>query len=232
MFLSPGLLSKENRGSLPLMKSLFSELQSYDHVIWDFNGTLLDDAELCVQSVNPLLKEHGLSPIDVHQYRSYFRFPVSDYYSDLGFRLTKEEFSALSDRFHGHYYEFLHQAQLFRGTRELLHELKAAGKTLSVLSAAQQQDLQTALSRFSLHTFFDHIFGLQHRLADSKIARGHELIKKTGIAPEKIVMIGDTLHDLEVGEAIGVEVILLTDGHMDEVRLRSRGTTVFTRPQN
>ena len=211
------------------MRNLFEELKPYRHVIWDFNGTLLDDAELCVQSVNPLLKEHGLTEINVTTYREYFRFPVAEYYVDLGFRLTTEEFSSLSERFHGHYYKILHEARLFTGVRELLHDLKEAGKTLSILSAAQQQDLHTALQQFSIQSFFDHIFGLHHRLADSKISRGKELLKHSGISNEHSVLVGDTLHDLEVGQALGVSVILLTDGHMDEKRLRAGGGSVFSR---
>ena len=37
-------------------------MKKYEYVIWDFNGTILDDVEASMSSVNKLLVERGLSP--------------------------------------------------------------------------------------------------------------------------------------------------------------------------
>lgn len=211
------------------MTHLFEELLPYRQIIWDFNGTLIDDADLCVRAVNPLLVEHGLPEIDVHRYRESFRFPVADYYADIGFRVTPEEFSEMSHRFNEAYQADWDNARVFEGTSKLLGDLKEAGKTLAVLSAAWQPDLIKGLQRFDLHDFFEHVFGLENRLAACKIQRGRELLTKSGVSASESVLLGDTLHDLEVGEALGVSVILLTDGHMSEERLRAKHAKVFPR---
>lgn len=201
------------------MLSLESHLKPYSHVIWDMNGTLVDDAHICVEAVNPLLTEYGLPLIDVEIYRQFFRFPVWDYYCDLGFRISPEEFDQLSHRFHDRYHALLPTATLFDGTDELLTSLKQQNKKLSILTAARTDDLHAVIQHFGIQTHFDHLFGLSHRAADSKIARGRELMAESKVSTQETVMIGDTLHDLEVGEALGIEVILVTGGHMSEERL-------------
>jgi len=198
-------------------------------VIWDMNGTLVDDAHVCVGAVNPILREHGLPEITTDTYREFFRFPVMDYYRDLGFRITQEEFEALSHRFHGHYHALLPTAGLFSGTEELLKTLRGQQKRLSILTAARTDDLEKTLSHFSILHLFDHLFGLSHRSADSKVSRGRDLMQAAQIPPEKSVLVGDTLHDLEVGEELGIDVILLTGGHMSEQRLRSKTSRVHQR---
>lgn len=185
----------------------------YSHIIWDMNGTLVDDAHLCVKAINPLLLERGLSPIDLDDYRKNFRFPVRDYYRNLGFRLTPEEFDDVAKRFHDGYHSILSEADLFPETAELIHKLLESGKTLSVLSAARQDDLEHVLEFFDLKKCFHHLYGLSDRLAASKIDRGRELMSRVGTAPEQCILIGDTDHDLEVGAALGIAVILVSGGH-------------------
>jgi phosphoglycolate phosphatase len=211
------------------MLHLHSDLREFDHIIWDLNGTLIDDAELCVRAVNPLLREYGLSEIDLVRYQQAFRFPVSEYYVDLGFRLTPEEFEALSHRFHDHYHRLVPEARLFEGTQELLGRLKEDGKRLSILTAAWHQDLERLVRHFAIESYFDHFFGLHHRQADSKIQRGRELLAASGLAREKTILLGDTLHDLEVAEALGIQALLLTGGHMSEERLLRSSARVIRR---
>jgi len=211
------------------MQKLSSELASYRHIVWDMNGTLIDDTELCVRAVNPLLREHGVPEIDVHRYRQSFRFPVRAYYDDIGFRLNAEEFTAMSHRFHDNYHSLLGESRLFPGTVELLQELRSRGQVLSILTAAWHEDMLRVLDQFGILSQFDHLFALRDREAASKVDRGLELMRETGFAPSKTILLGDTLHDLEVGQAMGVEVLLLTEGHMSESRLRESKARVFVR---
>lgn len=216
-------------GKEPLLIRLLDEIASFRHVIWDLNGTLVDDAGVCVRAVNPILREHGLPEIDLDRYRECFRFPVSEYYRDLGFRLSPREFEEISHRFHGHYHDLLEGASLFTGTRELLSGIRGRDQVQSILTAAWHEDLERILARFDLNGLFHHLYGLSHRQADSKVARGFDLLRASGVAAEDTVLLGDTLHDLEVGEALGVTVILLTGGHMSESRLEAGGVKVVRR---
>ena len=65
----------------------------YTHIIWDFNGTVLDDVEAGIRSVNDMLAARGLPVItSVAQYRELFSFPVIDYYRRLGLDVEKEDY--------------------------------------------------------------------------------------------------------------------------------------------
>ena len=62
--------------------------KQYKHILWDWNGTLLDDSWLCVEVLNGLLKESGKPTITHETYKEHFNFPVIHFYEFLGFETT------------------------------------------------------------------------------------------------------------------------------------------------
>ena len=71
-----------------------NNLVQYKHIIWDWNGTLLNDGWLFVEVMNIVLKRRKMKPITLDSYREIFRFPVKDYYMKLGFDFEKESFES------------------------------------------------------------------------------------------------------------------------------------------
>ncbi len=69
------------------------------HVIWDWNGTLVDDAWLCVEIVNELLRHRGIAPTTPSEYSEVFGFPLRTYYQRVGFDLEREDFAATGNEF-------------------------------------------------------------------------------------------------------------------------------------
>jgi phosphoglycolate phosphatase len=196
-------------------------------VIWDWNGTLLCDVDHAVQITNKLLLEENLPPTTVKNYKEIFSFPVIDYYRRLGFDVTKDKFLDLCERFNHHFVAGVQSCGLQPGTEEVLAEIKKSGKIQSVLSASEQNILNHQMKLFGLEKYFDYVTGIADKAAGSKVARGHELMKKAGIPSADTIMIGDTDHDLEVGNALGIEVILVENGHQCETRLRKAHHTVL-----
>lgn len=202
------------------MLKLFDHLKNADHVIWDWNGTLLSDVHYAVNTVNRLLIERGLPELDVERYQKTFCFPIRKYYTLLGFDLEAESFEKLCDDFVGSFMANIHTCQLVPGAHDILMKVKASGKMQSVLSATDQPNLEKMMDSFQVRPYLDHVFGIQDKLAASKVYRGHELLATSRVAPEKTLLIGDTDHDLEVGQAMGVKVLLLAHGHQSAERLR------------
>ena len=84
----------------------------------------------------------------------------------------------------------------------------------SILSAADQETLDIQVDKYELRPYFKNIFGLKNKAGGSKKERGFDLLKKLESVPkEQILYVGDTLHDLEVANALGVESVLVTHGH-------------------
>jgi phosphoglycolate phosphatase len=209
------------------MQTLEPLLKDKTHVIWDWNGTLLADLDHAVATVNVMLTENNLPLVDLLRYRETFGFPVVDYYHRLGFSREPQAFAKLCERFNELFYGGLGSCSLWPGARELLGKIKSMGKVQSVLSASEHSMLLQSLDHFELRHHFDHVFGIYDKAAASKVERGLELMKTAAavagrtISPETTVLIGDTDHDLEVGKAMGVDVILVEHGHQTAERLRA-----------
>ena len=197
------------------MVSLEKHLKHKSHILWDWNGTLLDDLELCAGIMREMMVEHGLDPISLDEHRKKFRLPVEDFYKDLGFDLGRVEFKHLAEDFVKKYRERFHLCRLFQGTSDLLASLQKAGKRQAVLSAAREKELHYLVQHFELSGFFDLVFGLADSHAISKVERGKELLEQWKAPREKAILVGDMDHDRDVAKALGIEILLVDNGHQD-----------------
>ena len=194
---------------------------SYQHVIWDWNGTLLNDAWLCVDIVNKLLVAHNDLQLNEESYREVFGFPISAYYQRIGIDLEKESFEQLTQKFIPEYNQRVRNCQLHTQAQAVLQHFQTRDLHQYILTAAHKDSVVELLSTYSLTAYFRAVEGLDNHRAESKVDRGRSLIEDQKIDREKAVMIGDTLHDYEVAEAIGVDCILIASGHQSHSRLET-----------
>jgi phosphoglycolate phosphatase len=192
----------------------------YRHVIWDWNGTLLDDLDLSIDIMNGVLERRGLPRLDRARYHAVFDFPVRAYYERLGFDFRRDSFENLSAEFIAGYDARREESQLQSGAREVLAALEHAGVTQSVLSAYRGVTLREIVGHFGLTHHFSRLIGLDNIYAHSKTELGRAWVAELGLPGNAILMIGDTLHDLEVAEAMGVDCVLVAAGHHPDHRLR------------
>lgn len=214
------------------MKNLEQFLKGKTHVIWDWNGTLLDDIDMCVSVISGLLEKHGYPAISVEEYRRVFRFPVRDYYLEIGFEFNKVPFEVVAMEFVHAYNARVHECGLYHGVAEVLDRLNEIGLQHSVLSAAHESDLKRLLNTHNLTEHFLHIYGISDHFAASKAARGKQLIETMHVPREEIVMIGDTDHDVEVANEMGIDIFLFGDGHQCPTRLIRQHPNVLVRCRN
>ena len=203
-------------------------LEGLRAVIWDFNGTLVDDTVLAVRSINTQLSRRGLPVLTIDSYRAVFGFPMTEYYRRLGFDVEVETRTELADEFHETYLPGLPECSLREGVAELLEAMRKAGLSQFVLSAMEEGVLRAAIRRLGVDPYFTGIYGLGSRLADSKIARGKELIQDFGLRGAQTLLVGDTDHDAEVGCALGLSVALVAQGQQSAERLRATGSPVYS----
>lgn len=202
-------------------------MPKYKHIIWDFNGTLLDDLECNVSAFNALLKKYGLSDVGVQSYRDGFFFPVIDYYRKCGFDFSRLDFEKVGAEFIEIYTANFPKCRLFPETRGVLAAAKRAGTSQSVLSACKNSFLLGALGRLQIAEYFDIVDGLpDHGGSKTELARAH--MAKIKASPSEVVLIGDTLHDKQSAEAIGVDCLLLDCGHNSPERLKAAGGRVVS----
>ena len=190
----------------------------YTHIIWDFNGTIYDDVDACIQSANRLLGAYNLPLVtSVEQYRSLFGFPIQEYYARMGFDFEKTPFAILAPEWMDYYFEYSKDCTAYSDIPEVLDALHQKGMEQWILSASEINMLREQLDKLGIASYFDGILGLDNIHAKSK--------KEIGVAWKnanpniRALMIGDTDHDAEVAAAMGVDCVLVASGHQNRDKL-------------
>jgi phosphoglycolate phosphatase len=212
------------------MKSLSQHIPAgTETIVFDWNGTLLDDIEYCLSITNAMLNEHALPQLTRSRYRDIFEFPVQGYYQKLGYDFSRHPFPELAARWMQTYTaEVTSRTDLFDQTEDLIHDLKNKGYRLAILTAAIESDVHDLLAHHGIDQAFDEVFGLDHCEANSKVERGKQLYTSMGLDPARTLLIGDTDHDFEVGHALGAPTLLLADGHQSYERLQRLDCSVLS----
>ena len=197
----------------------------YTHIIWDFNGTILSDMQICIDSVNKLLLQRGLDIIpDMETYQDLFDFPVIEYYSRLGFDFSKESYEILAESWMSLYKKKFSKAKLTSGLYETLISIKDKGIEQNIISACDEKILENQLSQLKIRNFFRTVMGLENIHAVGKTELARKWRKKN---PDAIALfIGDTIHDAEAAAAARCDCILYSGGHQSRSKLISQNLPV------
>ena len=191
-------------------------------IIWDWNGTLLDDVAVCIECINALLRKNALPEfVDVEDYRRKFCFPVQDYYRKCGFDFEKTPFELLAREFIGLYRKASEGCALAPSALAALDEARKRGFRQILLSASKQDNLLRQVGAYPLGPYFSEILGIGHIYATSKADLAAEWMKMQSPEDRDVIMVGDSLHDYEVARSIGARCVLYTAGHQaiaDEYR--------------
>ncbi|MBQ7379631.1 MAG: HAD family hydrolase [Clostridia bacterium] len=191
----------------------------YTHIVWDFNGTLLNDINAGIDAVNVMLEKRGLATIkSVETYRELFCFPIIKYYAKLGFDFEKEDYyTVLAPEWVEMYLENYKRSPLTEHAVQTLQRLGAMGYQQTLLSATELQMLKGQLKGLGLEQYFGEVCGLDNIHAGSKV--------DTAIAwreahPDAVALfVGDTVHDYEVACAAGADCVLYSQGHQSRSQL-------------
>lgn len=192
-------------------------------IIWDWNGTLLDDTSACVGALNEMLAARGRAPLTLEYFRENFAFPARQFYERIGMKVEDSEWDALAWEYHERY---LHQPSIRLNVEAVaaLERVRSLGWRQVMLSALHQRLLEDELARHEIRRYFDHVFGSDNYDGGSKLAQAETLMRtlraeEKGGCPCRYVLIGDSLHDREIAQALGVECVLVSTGGHSYARL-------------
>jgi phosphoglycolate phosphatase-like HAD superfamily hydrolase len=183
------------------------------HIVWDWNGTLLDDLHVVIEAANVSLARFGLGPIDEEDYRDHFTRPVRAFYDSLfGRPILDEEWEVLNDTFHHEYYARVGRASLTGDAHRALEVVEGRGWAQSLLSMSPQEWLEHVVDRFGLDSRFTGIRGLTGPTGGLKAEHLEEHLGDLGVEPERTVVIGDTPDDASAAGQVGARVVLYHGG--------------------
>ena len=193
----------------------------YSHIIWDWNGTLFNDANWCIEVMNKMLIKRNIAPIsNIQAYHSVFCFPIIEYYKNVGFDFSIEPFETLAAEFIAAYHANKSgNSNLHTNAEAVLAAIKKNNMSQIILSASKAENLLSQLEEFHINHYFDAILGLSDIYAQSKVDIGTNYIAKNNV--EKALVIGDTTHDYEVALQLGADCLLIPSGHQSKDTLLS-----------
>ncbi|MEV5975046.1 HAD family hydrolase [Streptomyces sp. NPDC051921] len=198
------------------------------HLVWDWNGTLLDDIGAVIGATNAAFAELGLDQITLERYRELYTVPVPKFYERLMGRLpTDAEWIVMDDAFHRHYWQQAEACGLTAGAAELLATRQASGSTQSLLSLAPHVELLPLLRRHGIAERFVRVDGRTDRSTDGK--SGHmvrHLAALEGVPAERVVVIGDAADDAIAARFVGANAVLYTGGSHSRASLARVGVPV------
>lgn len=201
--------------------------RKYRHVIWDWNGTLIDDMPLALSIVNEMLARRNMKTITEQQYVTLFEHPVTEFYKAIGFNLDVIPFEQLTKEFGSGYAVGSVACLLQRGAVEALKALRSRSISQSILSASHREPLEQNVIRHGVRDFFTELVGLDNHYAHSKIEQGRSFLQRLPYDPREVILVGDTTHDFAVAQELGCGCVLIAQGHQSASRLAVTGAMVL-----
>jgi phosphoglycolate phosphatase len=185
------------------------------HLLWDWNGTLLDDIEVCLQAINSILREEDIPEINKDGYRKKFCFPIRKYYENVGLDVGGGKFEIYARRFIERYQDESRKCGLVKNAETVLKRIGQMGIEQIVLSASRKDLLEHQVADAGVRTHFKELLGLDDIHAASKKEIGLQWKEKNKINGANILMVGDTFHDYEVAQGLGAHFLYYTQGHQN-----------------
>jgi phosphoglycolate phosphatase len=202
--------------------------KNIEAVIWDWNGTLLDDVEVSILAMNQLLLKRNYPVLDAGTYKSIFTFPVKDYYAAAGVCFDTHEWKTVAMEFISNYRESVPKSGLHAPALKVLEFFRSRQTRQFILSAMEQDFLEETIAIRNIEHYFEKIVGLNNHYAATKTETAKLLVKEINLPPDRILMFGDTIHDFEVAQDAGIACVLVADGHQSCERLETTGCRVIS----
>ncbi|MBQ3901419.1 MAG: HAD family hydrolase [Clostridia bacterium] len=195
----------------------------YRAVIWDWNGTLIDDFQASLMTSNEILRRRGMPPITREQYYSFMGYPISKFWENL-FDLEVTPMTEIGRDYYDIYPSF--DCGLCDGAEDLLRRLGDAGVCQAILSSAHRDLIDEKMAEAGIAQYFDAVLTAGDLLAGSKTERGAAWLGSKPFPPRDVVVIGDTLNDFDAAREMGTDCILCAFGHQSEADLLACGVPV------
>jgi len=198
----------------------------YTHIIWDWNGTLLNDVSASLASVNDMLALRGKPPMDIDYYRECISVPIIGFY-EKAFDMENEDYEIIIKQYNEGYLRHLSECNLTDGVTEVIDYFEKNGVKQAVISSSNNNQLIQNVTKYGIFDRFDAVLGADDYYAGSKIERAEKYLENSS-EECRVLVIGDIVHDADMAEKLGADCVLLTSGHENRERLYSAKATVIS----
>jgi phosphoglycolate phosphatase len=180
-----------------------SRPRRFDLIAFDWDGTLFDSTQIIVRCIQAAVKDVG-GTVPTDQAASYvIGMALMQALAHAAPDVPPEKYPELGNRYRFHYLQHQDDLSLFEGVLPMLADLRDAGHLLTVATGKSRRGLDEVLHSKDLKGVFDG-----SRTADQTAGKPHplmlqELMAEFDVVPERVLMIGDTTHDLQMAVNAG-----------------------------
>ena len=174
----------------------------FDHIIFDFDGTIADSGEIAFRAINSMAGKFGFRNIDWDDVDRMRTMSVNDRCRYMGVSILKLPFFA--SEYYSYYKSHMNDLRMFPGMRELIEKLHENGMQVSVISSNDEGNIREFFESEDL-SVFDNILCSSHLFHKDKII--NRFLRQNGIDRERVIYVGDELRDIEACKRASVKVI-------------------------
>lgn len=197
------------------------------NIFIDFNGTILDDTDLCYEILCEMTDKANLKRVSMHEYKEAFDFPVINYYKKVGFDFDKVDYHDISSYFFSNYLKrWPTETKIFDNFVSTIEKLKNQGFKVYIITASEEKLLLDQLEHFKILNLFDGYVASKDIKANGKVENARMFMNENKINPKETIMFGDTVHDALVAKELGIKCILFSKGHNTKKKLKSTNNKV------
>ncbi|MBQ9742842.1 MAG: HAD family hydrolase [Ruminococcus sp.] len=187
-------------------------MKKYSTLIWDFNGTLVDDVHAALAAVNDMLTKRNQPTIDLDRYQQEVDTPIINFYNNV-FLPGTLDFSDAVVEFNIGYDKYLPEKPLMEGAQEMLRFFSSRGKRQTVVSASNVQKVTRMLTSLGIINYFERVIARDDYMAGDKLYLAKQYFQEESIDPSDALVIGDCVADWQMAKALGADSVLITRGH-------------------
>lgn len=194
-------------------------------IVWDWNGTLIDDLQANVDCVNVIMAHFGKPSVDVAHYQEAFEVPILKMYLRMNF--TAEEHAAhahlLQAMFHENYEQRVQTVGFRHGARDLIESTRAQGVRHVILSNHLVTSISDHLDRLDAAPLFDGVLAhadvVAQRSWHPKGERLRDYMAEHGVAARDCLIVGDTPEEVEIARQLNLTSVAIRGGFASDARL-------------
>ncbi len=194
-------------------------------ILWDFNGTVMDDMGASTGAVNAMLQKRGLPLITEEWYTKNLIMPLEAFYASVGFDMSKEKIEVVSEEFQVECSKF--PRPVFPEVLEALERFSQKGYRQLLFSSLHHDILTRQAKERKIDHYFEGIVGRQDRSLGGKEKAVEAYLEEQGMDPASVLIVGDLTTDAQMAAYVGSPCALICKGHQHREVLRPTGAYIL-----
>lgn len=194
-------------------------------VLFDLDGTLIDSSEGITKSVQNALKQYEIEENNLEELKKFIGPPLWESFAKY-YGFSKEKAVEAVNKFRERYNKIgLFECCLYPGVRECLEKLKDEGYLIAVASSKPEITCKRILEHHNVLQLFDEVSGAT---MDGRIETKEEVLNQLferwpDVGKDEMVLIGDTIFDIEGANKVGLKSIGVSFGFGDTADMKDKG---------